>query len=86
MPANGCFSSPEYYNSSVTLNRDGETVAHYRKTFLYPTDETWALEGPYGFYGGDINGLGSVAMGISKAFVNCPNLSCANENIGSDLK
>lgn len=39
---------------------------NYRKTFLYYTDETWALEGPDGFYGGTIPGLGNVAMGICK--------------------
>jgi len=36
---------------------------NYRKSFLYYTDETWALEGP-GFYGGVIKDLGNVAMGI----------------------
>jgi len=56
-------AGPEYYNSSVTVNRDGETVANYRKSFLYYTDETWALEGS-GFFGGQIPELGSVAMGI----------------------
>jgi protein N-terminal amidase len=56
-------ASPEYYNSAITVNADGETVANYRKTFLYTTDETWALEGK-GFYSGKIDGLGNVAMGI----------------------
>ncbi|KAH8598097.1 carbon-nitrogen hydrolase [Bisporella sp. PMI_857] len=56
-------ASPEYYNSTVMVNPDGETVAHYRKTFLYYTDETWALEGT-GFYSGSIPDLGDVAMGI----------------------
>lgn len=56
-------SGPEYYNSSVTVNPDGETIVNYRKSFLYYTDETWALEGP-GFYGGVIKDLGNVAMGI----------------------
>ena len=56
-------SGPEYYNSAITVNADGETVANYRKTFLYATDETWALEGK-GFYSGQIEGLGNVAMGI----------------------
>lgn len=39
-------------------------MANYRKSFLYYTDQTWALEGPTGFYAGDISGLGKVAMGI----------------------
>ncbi|KAG9230329.1 carbon-nitrogen hydrolase [Amylocarpus encephaloides] len=56
-------AGPEYYNSAITVNADGETVANYRKTFLYYTDETWALEGK-GFYSGPIDGLGNVAMGI----------------------
>lgn len=58
--------SPEYYSSSITINRDGETIANYRKSFLYYTDESWALEGPDGFYDGEIQGLGNVAMGICK--------------------
>ncbi|XMA12321.1 hypothetical protein WAI453_005112 [Rhynchosporium graminicola] len=57
-------ANPEYYNSAVTVNAEGETVANYRKSFLYYTDETWALEGPDGFYDGAIPGLGKVAMGI----------------------
>lgn len=57
-------ASPEYYNSAITVNREGETIANYRKTFLYYTDETWALEGPDGFFDGEIDGLGNVAMGI----------------------
>lgn len=56
-------TSPEYYNSAVTVNSEGQVVANYRKSFLYYTDETWALEGP-GFYDGEIEGLGNVAMGI----------------------
>ena len=59
-------TSPEYYNSTLTVNRDGETIANYRKSFLYYTDETWALEGPNGFYGGVVDGLGNVALGICK--------------------
>ena len=48
------------------MNADGETIANYRKSFLYYTDETWALEGADGFYDGEIKGLGNVAMGICK--------------------
>ncbi|TVY49862.1 Protein N-terminal amidase [Lachnellula occidentalis] len=59
-------ASPEYYNSAITVNADGETIANYRKSFLYYTDETWALEGPDGFFDGEIDGLGNVAMGICK--------------------
>ncbi|KAI0552176.1 carbon-nitrogen hydrolase [Xylaria curta] len=58
-------TSPEYYNSVIAVNSDGETIAHYRKAFLYYTDETWALEGPEGFYGGFIPELGTTtSMGI----------------------
>ncbi|OWO99811.1 hypothetical protein B2J93_6866 [Marssonina coronariae] len=56
-------ANPEYYNSLIVVNTDGETIANYRKSFLYYTDETWALEGT-GFYSGTIEGLGEVAMGI----------------------
>ncbi|KAK5631146.1 hypothetical protein RRF57_006861 [Xylaria bambusicola] len=57
-------TSPEYYNSVLAVNPDGETIANYRKTFLYYTDETWALEGSEGFYAGIIPKLGTTAMGI----------------------
>lgn len=59
-------TSPEYYNSAIVVNAEGETIANYRKSFLYYTDETWALEGPDGFYDGEIDGLGNTAMGICK--------------------
>lgn len=49
------------------MNGDGETIANYRKSFLYATDETWALEGDDGFFAGDIPGLGNAAMGIGKS-------------------
>ncbi|KAG4414840.1 hypothetical protein IFR04_012028 [Cadophora malorum] len=55
---------PKYYNSAITVNADGETIVNYRKSFLYTTDETWANEGPDGFYNDKIEGLGHVAMGI----------------------
>lgn len=47
------------------MDKDGKTIANYRKSFLYYTDETWAHEGS-GFFDGDIEGLGTVAMGICK--------------------
>ncbi|KAI5461278.1 hypothetical protein BGZ63DRAFT_404151 [Mariannaea sp. PMI_226] len=55
---------PEYYNSAIVVNEDGETIANYRKSFLYDTDETWAQEGDRGFYDGFIPGLGNVSIGI----------------------
>jgi protein N-terminal amidase len=39
------------YNSLVFVNSAGDVVAHYRKSFLYYTDETWAQEGQ-GFWAG----------------------------------
>lgn len=60
-------TGPEYYNSSILVNGDGETVANYRKSFLYPLDETWALEGKHGFFGGHVPGLGRMAMGICRS-------------------
>lgn len=32
------------YNSTITVSPEGQTLAHYRKTHLYYTDETWAQE------------------------------------------
>jgi len=34
------------YNATVTVSPDGTVLNHYRKSFLYYTDETWASEGP----------------------------------------
>lgn len=56
-------TGPEYYNSAIVVNDDGETIANYRKSFLYYTDETWALEGD-GFFEGYIPGLGNTSIGI----------------------
>ena len=64
---------PVYFNSSVTVSPNGSVVAHYRKSFLYYTDETWASEGEIGdspdgtkagFFAEHIEGLGNVSMGI----------------------
>ncbi|KUI71042.1 Protein N-terminal amidase [Cytospora mali] len=57
-------TGPEYYNSAIVVNGDGETIANYRKSFLYSVDESWALEGKDGFFHGHIGGLGQTAMGI----------------------
>ncbi|KAJ0116272.1 hypothetical protein J7T55_005218 [Diaporthe amygdali] len=56
-------TSPEYYNSAIVVSNEGETIATYRKHFLYMIDETWALEGS-GFGKEYIPGLGQTAMGI----------------------
>lgn len=53
-----------YYNSLVFVSPTGEVVAHYRKTFLYYTDETWATENPDGFFAGEI--------GLSKPLLSKP--------------
>ncbi|KAF4983948.1 hypothetical protein FDECE_17187 [Fusarium decemcellulare] len=57
-------TNPEYYNSAIVVNADGETIANYRKSFLYYTDESWALEGNGGFFDGCIPGLGNTSIGI----------------------
>ncbi|PKK49005.1 hypothetical protein CI102_6017 [Trichoderma harzianum] len=57
-------TGPEYYNSAIVVNGDGETIANYRKSFLYYTDESWALEGNRGFYDGYIPGLGNTSIGV----------------------
>ncbi|KAI1856100.1 hypothetical protein JX265_011815 [Neoarthrinium moseri] len=56
--------SPEYYNSLIVVNQDGDAWAHYRKSHLYYTDESWALEGPDGFWKGYLPGVGKLALGI----------------------
>ncbi|KAM3526561.1 hypothetical protein NHJ13051_003401 [Beauveria bassiana] len=56
-------TSPEYYNSAIVVSPDGETIANYRKSFLYYTDETWALEGD-GFYSGFLPNIGFASLGI----------------------
>ncbi|ESZ90628.1 putative protein N-terminal amidase [Sclerotinia borealis F-4128] len=62
-PCSSESAKPEYYNSTLTVNKEGKIVANYRKSFLYYTDETWAHEGS-GFFNGHIDGLGNVAIGI----------------------
>ncbi|KAI0852298.1 carbon-nitrogen hydrolase [Daldinia vernicosa] len=59
-------TGPEYYNSAIVVNGEGETIGNYRKSFLYYTDETWALEGGEGFWQGVIPGLGNrnTSLGI----------------------
>lgn len=69
-------ADPEYYNSAIVVDGDGETVENYRKTFLYYTDETWALEGNGGFYEGYIPGLGRTAIGICKSHGLPPHVTC----------
>jgi protein N-terminal amidase len=65
-----------HYNATVTVAPTGQVVAHYRKSFLYYTDETWASEGPSGsafhshtetskpFFCGRLGRLGMVGHGI----------------------
>lgn len=68
-PQDSSTTEAELYNSLVMVNSHGERLAHTRKSFLYYTDETWAREGG-GFYGGQVPGLGKVAIGICKFPVN----------------
>ena len=80
-------TGPEYYNSVIVVNEDGETIANYRKSFLYYTDETWALEGDEGFYGGFIPGLGKTSIGICRSSSpRLPRLSLICHLTGMDLK
>lgn len=41
----GLLRQQRNYNSTVTISPSGEILHHYRKSFLYYTDETWASEG-----------------------------------------
>lgn len=52
------------YNSTVTVSPTGEILANYRKSFLYYTDESWATEGPAGFFCDTLGSLGKVGLGI----------------------
>lgn len=84
-------TSPEYYNSVIIVNEDGETVANYRKCHLYYTDETWALEGQDGFFEGYIPGLGYAALGICKFSPNVHidfriNVMLTRQTAGMDIK
>ncbi|KAI5464369.1 carbon-nitrogen hydrolase [Mariannaea sp. PMI_226] len=57
-------TGPEYYNSAILVNEDGEIIANCRKSSLFRTDETWALEGNGGFCDAFVPRLGNVSMGI----------------------
>lgn len=52
-----------YYNSAIIYDSEGDAVGNYRKTHLYYTDETWALEG-HGFFQGHLAGQGMSTLGI----------------------
>lgn len=64
-------TSPEYYNSAIMVNDDGETVFNYRKNFLDRFDQVWALESEEGFFDCQIPGVGnvSVALGVDLKYV-----------------
>jgi protein N-terminal amidase len=63
---NGNPTEPVYkrYNSTVTVSPAGDILANYRKSFLYYTDESWAAEGPTGFFCDSLGELGKVGLGI----------------------
>lgn len=66
-----CSQSPSaaaaHYNSAVLVSPEGKVLANYRKTFLFPTDESWCDEGS-GFFHGEIPGvLGKLSMGICQS-------------------
>jgi predicted amidohydrolase len=54
------------YNSTITINVDGDMITNYRKLFLDDLDKRWALEGPNEFFVSEIPTLGNVAIGIGK--------------------
>jgi protein N-terminal amidase len=61
------------YNSLVIVDATGEVVGHYRKSFLYYTDETWAKEGqgffagvlPMGSHGARVKAVAGICMDIN---------------------
>ncbi|KAL8407581.1 hypothetical protein RB594_006419 [Gaeumannomyces avenae] len=69
----GWSTSPEYYNSLVVVNGDGETVANVRKRSLSSTDPKWALESKQdGFVSTHIEGIGQTTIGISTDLFTSP--------------
>ncbi|ORZ00419.1 carbon-nitrogen hydrolase [Syncephalastrum racemosum] len=56
-------SDGHYYNSLCFVDRQGQLLTTYQKTFLFETDEQWAREGP-GFRTIDVPELGKVGLGI----------------------
>ena len=58
------------FNSTILVNREGETVTNYRKVFLHDADKVWAQEGE-GFYSGSMPEMGKVCLGI------CTSHTCA---------
>lgn len=60
-------TGPEFYNSTIVVNSDGQTIANYRKSFLHHTDEIWALEGTDGFFDNWFPDLGYTSIGICKS-------------------
>lgn len=63
-PKDGWPTDPKYYNSAIIMDGDGDAVGNYRKSHLYYTDETWALEGRSGFYTANVHPVGRMALGI----------------------
>ena len=64
------------YNSLVFVNHLGDVVAHYRKSFLYYTDETWAQEGKDHFWAGVLPlGSGNRAMQTKAAVGICMDIN-----------
>ncbi|KAJ9634802.1 uncharacterized protein PV06_05735 [Exophiala oligosperma] len=61
------------YNSLVFVSASGDVVAHYRKSFLYYTDETWAQEGsgfwagvlPIGWKGQQVKAAAGICMDVN---------------------
>ena len=61
------------YNSLVIVSFTGDVVAHYRKSFLYYTDETWAQEGQ-GFWAGVLP-IGSTGQQVKAAAGICMDIN-----------
>lgn len=61
------------YNSLVFVSSTGDVVAHYRKSFLYYTDETWAQEGS-GFWAGVLP-IGSKGQQVKAAAGICMDIN-----------
>jgi len=66
-----------FYNSLCIVNRSGELILNYRKTFLYETDEHWATESHLGFQYVQIESF-RMAFGI------CMDLNPQHFNIHND--
>lgn len=77
----GADAKRKRYNSVVAVAPDGKVLMHYRKSFLYYTDESWAEEGD-GFYTGTFEADVLLKSGRSRPVMRPASTSTAEEHNG----